>query len=119
MYQAKSLSNRLYLKEQSHTLCMDESKRISMSVINGIILDLQGIGVAISNKDKSLPASYEHMKSILLYVKDTLIYLKVTNKLLSEERRLDNEKNVSIAENALMVNEGEKKNSGKRVCWTC
>ena len=75
MYHAKSLSNRLYLKEQFHTLRMEKGKRISdhLSILNDIILDLEAIRVMISNEDKallpiwSLPTSYEHMKLILMY----------------------------------------------------
>ena len=75
MYQVKSLSNWLYIKEQFHTLCMEMGKRISdhLSILNDIILDLEAIGVMISNEDKallliwSLPTSYEHMKVILMY----------------------------------------------------
>ena len=74
MYQAKSLSNRLYLKEQFHTLRMEEGTRISdhLSILNGIISYLEAIGVEISDEDKalhlirSLPTSYEHMKPILI-----------------------------------------------------
>ena len=56
MYQAKSLSNRLYLKEQFHTLRMEEGTRMSdyMSILNGIISDLEAIGVVISDEDKAL-----------------------------------------------------------------
>ena len=57
----------------------------------------------------SLLTSYEHMKPILMYGKDTVIYSKVTTKLLFEERRLGIEKNASIVENALAVKEGKKK----------
>ena len=74
MYQEKSLSNRLYLKEQFHTLRMEEGTRISdhLSILNGIISYLEAIGVEISDEDKalhlirSLPTSYEHMKPILI-----------------------------------------------------
>ena len=51
-----------------------------MSILNGIISDLEAIGVAISDEDKalrlfwSLPTYYEHMKPILMYEKDTVIY---------------------------------------------
>ena len=82
MYQAKSLSNRLYLKDQFHTLHIEEGTRIfdHMSILNDIISYLEAIGVVISDEDKalcliwSLPTSYEHMKSILMYGKDTLIF---------------------------------------------
>ena len=127
VYQAKSLSNRLYLKDQFHTLHMEKGTRISnhMSIPNGIISNLDAIGVVITDEDKamrlirSLPTSYEHMKPILMHGKDKVIYSKVTTKFMSEERRLGSEKNVSTMENALVVKEGKKKNFGKVVCWMC
>ena len=82
MYQTKSLSTWLYLKDQFHTLRMEEGTRIvdHISILNGIISYLEAIGVVISDEDKALrliwsfPTSYEHMKSILMYGKDTVIY---------------------------------------------
>ena len=56
------------------------------------------------------------MKPIVMYGKYTVIYLEVTSKLLSEERRLDSEKNASTIENALVIKEGKKKNFEKVVC---
>ena len=96
-----------------------------MSILNDIISDLEAIRAMISYEDKalrfiwSLPTSYEHMKPILMYGKDMVIYLEVTTKLLSEERRLDSDKNASTIENALVVKEGKKKNFGKVVFWVC
>ena len=93
-----------------------------MSILNDIILDLEAIKVVISYEDKalrliwSLPTSYEHMKPILMYGKDTIIYSKFTTKLLFEERRLGSDKNASTIENALVVKEGKKKSFGKVVC---
>ncbi|KAK6144479.1 hypothetical protein DH2020_021299 [Rehmannia glutinosa] len=87
LYQAKGISNRLYLKEQFHTLRMNEGSKISDHLT-------RGNGVKIEDEDKalrlilSLPHSYEHMKPILMYGKETLIFAEVTGKLLSEERRL-------------------------------
>ena len=84
-----------------------------MSILNGIISDLEAIGVVVSNEDKalrliwSLLTSYEHMKPILMYGKDMVIYSKVTTKLLFVERRLGTDKNASIVENALVVKEGK------------
>ena len=100
---------------------MEEGTRISnhMSILNGIISNLEAIGVVISDEDKallltwSLPTSYENMKSILMHGKDTVIYLEVTTKLLSEERRLGSEKNVSTVENALVVRKGRRRTSEK------
>ena len=47
MYQTKSISNRLYLKELFHTLHMEEGTRISdhVSALNGIVSDLEAIRV--------------------------------------------------------------------------
>ena len=57
------------------------------------------------------------MKPILMYGKDSVIYLEVTPKLLSKERRLGSNKNALIVENALEIKEGKKKNLRKVVCW--
>ena len=70
------------MKEQFHTLRMEEGTRISdhPGILNGIITDLEAIRVVISDEDKalrliwSLLTSYEHMKPILVYGKDTVIY---------------------------------------------
>ena len=67
----------------------------------------------------TLPTSYEHMKTIFMYRKDTVIYSEITTKLLSKERRLSNEKNASIVEKTLVVKEGKKKNFEKVVYWMC
>ena len=56
MYQAKSLSNRLYLKEQFFKLQMEEGTKFfdHLSVLNGIFFELQSIGVKIDDEDKAL-----------------------------------------------------------------
>ncbi|XP_057797424.1 uncharacterized protein LOC131013372 [Salvia miltiorrhiza] len=128
LYQAKGISNRLYLKEQFHTLRMDEGVKISdhLSILNGIISELESIGAKIEDEDKalrlilSLPRSYEHMKPILVYGKETLVFAEVTGKLLLEERRLMSEGRTS-SENSAMVafSRGRKKDSKGVVCWRC
>ncbi|KAF7802225.1 cytochrome p450 [Senna tora] len=74
LYQAKGISNWLMLKEQFHTLCMDEGTKISdhLSTLNSIVSELEAIAVKIDDEDKtlrliwSLPSSYEYMKQILI-----------------------------------------------------
>lgn len=62
-----------------------------MSVLNGIISELEVIEVKIEDEYKalrlilSLPTFYEHMKPILMYGKETLSFADVTSKLLSDE----------------------------------
>lgn len=75
LYQEKGIWNRLLLKEQFHSLRMDEHMKVSdnLSVLNGIVYELETIGVKIHDEDKalrliwSIPSSYEHIKPILIY----------------------------------------------------
>ena len=129
LYQSKSVSNRLYLKEQFYKLQMEEGTKISdhLSVLNGIISELETLGVKIDEEDKalrlilSLPPSYKHMQPILMYGKETIVYSEVTSKLISEERRMIGESRPS--ENSVFaVCEYGKKNKNfvkKVVCWGC
>lgn len=128
LYQTKGVSNRLYLKEQFHTLQMNEGTTISdhLSVLNGIVSELESIGVKIDDEDQairlilSLPRSYEHMKPLLIHGhgKEKIIFSEVTSKLLSEERRLGGSNN-SHDSLALVARDWKKKNSTKNVCWRC
>ncbi|KAL4589303.1 hypothetical protein LXL04_002209 [Taraxacum kok-saghyz] len=129
LYQGKGISNRLYLKEQFHTLRMNGDTKISdhLSVLNNIVSELEAIGVKVEDEDKalrlilSLPSSYEHMKPILMYGKETLKYADVTGKLLSEEKRLESSGHTSSSEEMFLVSgKGKKKFSQKTpVCWRC
>ncbi|KAL4583041.1 hypothetical protein LXL04_007605 [Taraxacum kok-saghyz] len=103
LYQGKGISNRLYLKEQFHTLRMNGDTKFSdhLSVLNNIVSELEAIEVKVEDEDKalrlilSLSSSYEHMKPILMYGKETLKYADVTGKLLSEEKRLESSSHTS------------------------
>ena len=55
MYQAKSLSNMLYLKEQFHKLQIKEGKKISdhFSALNEIVSELKSIGVKMGRRIKA------------------------------------------------------------------
>ncbi|QHO13669.1 Retrovirus-related Pol polyprotein [Arachis hypogaea] len=60
LYQVKGISNRLLLKEQFHNLRMDHNVKISdhLSAINGIVSELEAIGVKIDDEDKALKLIY-------------------------------------------------------------
>ncbi|KAF7833175.1 Zinc finger, CCHC-type [Senna tora] len=83
----KGIANRLLLKEQFHTLRMNEGTKIydHLSALNGIVSELESIGVKIDDEDKALrliwsfPSSYEYIKHILMYGKDTLNFEEVTS----------------------------------------
>ncbi|CAK8569629.1 unnamed protein product [Lathyrus sativus] len=99
---------------------MDEHMKVfdHLSVLNGIVSELETIGVKIYDEDKtlrliwSLPSSYEHIKPILIYGKETLSIEEVARKIISEERRLKGEENTSS--NSVLVVRGSsymKKNN--------
>jgi hypothetical protein len=129
MYQTKGISNRVYLKEQFHTLRMTEGATISdhLSVLNGIVSELETLGVKMDDEDKalrlilSLPSSYEHMKPILIHGKEKILFSGVTSKLLSEERRLSGGHNSTLENSVLVVAKWKKKKPMKRnlICWGC
>ena len=50
----------------------------------------------------SLPFSYEHMKPILMYRKETLKFTDVTSKLLLEEKGLEGS-NMTSSEGTVLV----------------
>ncbi|KAL2498967.1 CCHC-type domain-containing protein [Abeliophyllum distichum] len=73
---------------------MNTGTKISdhLSILNGIFSELDAIGVKLNDEDKSLrliwffPSSYEHIKSILMYEKETVNFEEVISKLISKER---------------------------------
>ncbi|CAK8540716.1 unnamed protein product [Lathyrus sativus] len=124
IYQGNGISKYLLLKEQFHSLRMDEHTKVSdhLSALNGIASELEIIGVKIDDEDKalrliwSLPSSYEHIKPILIYGKETLNFEEVAGKIISEERRLKGEENTSS--NSVSVARGRsyvKKNNETNV----
>ena len=108
---------------------MDSGTEISdhLSILNGIVSELETIGVKIYDEDKalrliwSLPFSYENMKHILMYGKDTLNFEEVTGKIIFEEKRIKCESPNSM--DSVMVarsGSGWRKNHGKNMtCWKC
>ena len=63
----------------------------------------------------SLPSSYEYMKPILVYGKETVVFSEVTSNLLSEERRLSGGGNNSSEGSALTVENGKRRTPIKRI----
>ncbi|KAF6147308.1 hypothetical protein GIB67_009791 [Kingdonia uniflora] len=127
LYQTKSLSNRLYLKERHHTLKMNEGTSVCdhLGSLNEIVSELESIGVKVEDEAKALqliwfvPTSFKHLQPSLIYGKETLSFEEVTSTLLSEERRLKGSK--SFGENSAMVVSGKKSFNRfrKGTCWSC
>ncbi|KAK0584100.1 hypothetical protein LWI29_007622 [Acer saccharum] len=91
----KSIENRLYLKKKLFRF--QYKKGISMiehlDNYNKILADLQNLDVEIIDEDKallllnSLPDTYEHLTTTLLYGKDEVKFIDVSNALVNNEYR--------------------------------
>lgn len=68
LYQINGVSNCLLLKEQLYSLCMDEHTKVSyhLRVLNGIVSELETIGVKIDDKDKALRLIWFHLSMSIL-----------------------------------------------------
>ncbi|GMP50192.1 hypothetical protein CsSME_00016910 [Camellia sinensis var. sinensis] len=92
-YKSKSLTNRLSLKRQLYTLRMPEGANLTehLDEFNRITMELDTIGDKTQEEDRamillvSLPASYEHLRTTLLYGKDALGLDEVIATLISHE----------------------------------
>lgn len=78
---------------------MVEDTKISdhLAILSCIVSELKVIGTKIKDEGETLqfiwtlPSSYEHMKPIIMYEKETSDFVEVISELLSEERSLNNE----------------------------
>ncbi|PON57752.1 hypothetical protein PanWU01x14_171140 [Parasponia andersonii] len=106
---------------------MNKGTTDHLSILNGIVSELEAIEVKIEDEDKvlrviwSLPPSYEHVKPTLVYGKETVAFSEITSKLLSEERRLTCGGINIPSEGSVLVVDTKKKNSMKKnlICWGC
>uniref|UniRef100_A0A2N9EW59 Integrase catalytic domain-containing protein n=1 Tax=Fagus sylvatica TaxID=28930 RepID=A0A2N9EW59_FAGSY len=94
-YMSKSLTNKLNLKQKLYGLKMTEGAdlRQHINTFKQIISDMLRIDIKFEDEDKammlltSLPASYEHLVTTLLYGKETLELEKVSGALLDHYQR--------------------------------
>ena len=76
----KSLSNKLIMKKKLYSLRMKEGTSIlvHMNAFNRIVSDLLALEVKLEEEDKdflllsSLPSSYDHLATTIMYGKETL-----------------------------------------------
>lgn len=111
-FMTKSIENRLYLKKRLFRF--NYKKGISMNEhlnnFNKILTDLKNLDDHIGDEDKallllnSLPDSYDHLTTTLLYGKEKIKYVDVANALVNNEfRRKDKSANRDSASEALTV----------------
>ena len=115
-YKSKSLPNRLSLKKQLLTLLMPEGAHLTdhLDEFNRITMELDTIGMKTEEEDKaiillvSLPSSYEHLRTTLLYGKDTLGLDKVVATLISHEAMKKKESSKHLEGNVVVTSENEQ-----------
>ena len=111
-YMTKSIENRLYLKKKFFRFQykMGTPMAEHLNAFNKLLADLQNLDVEISDEDKalvllnSLPDTYDHLTTTLLYGKDSIHYEDVANALINNEyRKLDKQATHESSSDALMV----------------
>lgn len=84
LYQVKGFSNWVYLKEQFHTMRMKNGTKSfdHLRVLNDIVYELEAIWIKIDAEEETLwfiwtlPSFYEHMKIILIYRMEIVVFKK-------------------------------------------
>ena len=117
-YKSKSLTNRLSLKRQLYTLRMPEGANLTehLDEFNRITMELDTIGDKTQEEDRamillvSLPASYEHLRTTLLYGKDALGLDEVIATLISHEsmKKQEGSSSKHPEGNAMVASENEQ-----------
>jgi len=126
----KRLSNKLYLKKQLYDLRMNEGTTVleHLNFFNKIIYELLTVEVNIDEENKvlivlsSLPESYDHIITTMLYGKKTLILEEITLTLLSNEikKRLNQEQTrSSLVVTGRKGREGKKGPDSSKACHFC
>lgn len=90
-YMSKSLTNKVHLKQQLHGLQMLKGTDLIQhtNVLNQIISDLLLLEIKFNDKDKamilscSLPLSYDHLVTMLMWGKETFELEEVISTLLA------------------------------------
>ena len=91
LYISKSLTSKLYLKQQLYGFHMQEESdlRKHVDVFNQFVVDLSKLDVKLDDEDKaiillsSLPPSYEHVVTTLTHGKDTVKTEEIISSLLA------------------------------------
>ncbi|RVW41324.1 Retrovirus-related Pol polyprotein from transposon TNT 1-94 [Vitis vinifera] len=117
LYMTKSLANRLHKKIKLYTfkMTLDMSIEEHLDHFNKIILDLENIDIAVSDKDKaillltSLDALYTNMKEVIMYGRDSLIFDEVQSILHARELQKQEESKEELGEGLNIRGKSEKR----------
>lgn len=118
-FMTKSVENRLYLKKKLFRFQFKKGTPMieHLNNFNKILADLQNLDVEFIDEDKallllnSLPESYEHLTTTLLYGKDEVKFVDVSNALVNNEyRKKDQHENKDSTSEALVATRGRQSN---------
>ncbi|KAI5323959.1 hypothetical protein L3X38_033032 [Prunus dulcis] len=126
MFAGKSLSNKLFLKEELLNLRMEEGDNLMehLSSFDRCVADLQRMEVSYSTEDKalmlltSLPPSYKHFQTTLMYGKVTLDFESVVQDIMSHQR-MNQSSGEKFQREGLVAKTGERGRSKKREGKKC
>ena len=138
LYMVKSLSNKIYLKEQLFGFRMDSSKSLEENLddFKKITVALANIDEKISDENQaiiilnSLPDMYKDLKSAIKYGRDSLSLEDVLGALRSKDLEIKIEKKGNSEglqvrgrqpkrDQSKARGKSRSKSKGKRNCWHC
>ena len=118
LYMMKSLSNKLFMNKQLYSLQMKEGTSIlHLNALNKILCDLLALEVKLEEEYKallllsSLPSSYDHLTTIIMYDKQTL-ELEDVRQMLQNKKLM--KKTDSMEEASGLVFKGQKGRSNSK-----
>ncbi|KAI9186582.1 hypothetical protein LWI28_018815 [Acer negundo] len=124
LYMTKSLSGKIYLKEQLFGFKMDQSKSLEDNLDDFIKLNIELANVdsteALSDENQaiivlnSLPDSYKDLKAAIKCGRDSLSLEDVLGALRSRETEMRSEKKASSGEGLNVKGRTEKKNNSRK-----
>ena len=120
LYMTKSLSNKLFMKKQLYSLRMKEGTSIlaHLNTFNRIVSDLLALEVQLEEEDKallllcSLPSSYDHLATTIMYGKETLELEDVRQVLQNNELMKRAEPKEEASGLVVKENKGKSKSKG-------
>jgi len=145
LFMAKSLPNRIYLKQRLYGYKMSDSMTIEENVNDffKLISDLENVKVSVPDEDQaivllmSLPKQFDQLKDTLKYGKTTLALDEITGAIRSKVLELGaSGKMLKNSSDALFVqdrgrsekrdkssernkSQSRSKSREKKVCWVC
>ena len=120
----KNLTNKLYVKKQLYSLHMKEGSDLleHLNTFNMLNTQLSSFGVNYEDEDKallllaSLPTSFDHLVTTLMYGKETIVLEEVTSALLSYIK-MKQDGNGSQADGHIVKSESSNRGKSKSRGW--